>query len=225
MMLYCRLRAGVVLALVLCPKVGRLRNVPGGKLRTSDVLTPAPVRCEGPTCTDHANALPYGIQLGHTMRNGSPSQHGSTSVSISIAKENVYACCFGSGYAAPQYHLHKHQTDHQWRQNPSETTHERFQSVGGRSLSLSTSGSSRSYESLSRQQGVLHSTPVAGAGKAFESHVTDAVTLLCLTISLTAAPAQYIGPLSTTRCQHCEVFASLAHDINTRPVPTRRGCR
>ena len=92
MMLYCRLRAGVVLALVLCPKVGRLRNVPGGKLRTSDVLTPAPVRCEGPTCTDHANALPYGIQLGHTMRNGSPSQlrfNGSPGVAHRIPSHNL----------------------------------------------------------------------------------------------------------------------------------------
>jgi hypothetical protein len=55
----------------------RCRQSRGALLRARILSLPKlQVRCGGPTCTDPANALSYGIQPGHTMRNGSPSRLG-----------------------------------------------------------------------------------------------------------------------------------------------------
>jgi hypothetical protein len=67
-------------------------SVIGSQSRYLSTESLGKVRCEGPTCTDHANALPYGINLWiHTMRNGRPSQfrfNGSPGVAHRIPSHN-----------------------------------------------------------------------------------------------------------------------------------------
>jgi hypothetical protein len=53
------------------------------------------VHREGPTCTDHANVLPYGVSSVHTTRNGSPSRfrfNGSSGAVHRTAFHNPMTC-------------------------------------------------------------------------------------------------------------------------------------
>ena len=76
----CALRDEPILDLRANVMVRESRHIPAtsteGSVRRSVICGgwSDTVRCEGPTCTDHANVLSYGIQLGHTVWNESPSQ-------------------------------------------------------------------------------------------------------------------------------------------------------